>query len=69
MNYIILLLIFIFFILFFSDNIENIDQNNIYGNVLETCSTDPMTGWNRDGKCNTNEQDQGISHCMRPSNR
>ena len=63
MNYIILLLIFIFFILFFSDNIENIDQNidqnNIYGNVLKTCSTDPMTGWNRDGKCNTNEQDQG----------
>jgi len=59
MNYIILLLILIFFILFFSDNIENIDQNNIYGNVLETCSTDPMTGWKRDGKCNTDENDQG----------
>lgn len=56
MNYIILLLILIFFILFFS---ENIDQNNIYGNVLETCSTDPMTGWKRDGKCNTDENDQG----------
>lgn len=59
MNYNILLLIFIFFILFFSDNIKNIDQNNIYGNVLETCSTDPMTGWSRDGKCNTDENDQG----------
>lgn len=59
MNYIILLLILIFFILFFSDNIENIDQNNIYGNVLETCSTDPMTGWKIDGKCNTDENDQG----------
>ena len=63
MNYIFLLLIFIFFILFFNDNIENIenieDQNNIYGNVLETCSTDPMTGWKRDGKCNTDEHDQG----------
>jgi uncharacterized protein (DUF2237 family) len=59
MNYIIILLIVIFFILFFSENIENIDQKNIYGNVLETCSTDPMTGWKRDGKCNTDENDQG----------
>lgn len=59
MNYIVLILIFIFFILFFSDNIENIDQNNIYGNVLKTCSTDPMTGWKRDGKCITDENDQG----------
>lgn len=60
MNYIFLLLIFIFFILFFNDNIENIEgQNNIYGNVLETCSTDPMTGWKRDGKCNTDENDKG----------
>ena len=57
MNYIFLLLIFIFFILFFNVNIE--DQNNIYGNELVTCSTDPITGWNRDGKCNTDNNDQG----------
>ena len=64
MNYIFLLLIFIFFILFFilffNDNIKNIeDQNNIYGKVLKTCSTDTMTGWKRDGKCNTDENDEG----------
>lgn len=61
MNYIILLLIVIFSILFFCDNIENIDniQFNIYNNPLQVCSTDPMTGWTRDGKCNTDENDQG----------
>ena len=61
MNYIILLLIVIFSILIFCENIENIDniQFNIYNNPLQVCSTDPMTGWKRDGKCNTDENDKG----------
>ena len=61
MNYIILLLIVIFSILIFCENIENIDniQFNIYNKPLQVCSTDPMTGWKRDGKCNTDENDKG----------
>lgn len=34
-------------------------QQNIFGNPLEICSTDPMTGWKRDGRCNTHENDRG----------
>ena len=32
---------------------------NVLGGKLETCSTDPMTGWFRDGCCNTDERDYG----------
>ncbi len=32
---------------------------NIFGNKLEVCSTNPMTGWYRDGYCKTDDQDQG----------
>ena len=32
---------------------------NIYGSELQICSTDPMTGFFRDGRCNTNHLDQG----------
>ena len=34
-------------------------QKNILGEDLEVCSTDPITGWYRDGCCNTDEQDAG----------
>jgi len=34
-------------------------QKNIFGDPLEICSTDPMTGWKRDGRCNTHENDTG----------
>jgi uncharacterized protein (DUF2237 family) len=33
---------------------------NVFGEALIPCSTSPMTGFFRDGCCNSNEQDQGI---------
>jgi Uncharacterized protein conserved in bacteria len=30
------------------------------GEKLEDCSADPLTGWYRDGCCNTNEDDHGV---------
>ena len=35
-------------------------QKNVLGEKLESCSTDPLTGWFRDGCCNTNEVDRGF---------
>ncbi len=32
---------------------------SIEGRALETCSTDPMTGWFRDGTCRTGPRDRG----------
>lgn len=32
---------------------------NILGTPLQTCSTDPMTGWFRDGCCETQSADRG----------
>jgi len=34
-------------------------QLNVYEEPLQVCSTDPMTGWKRDGKCSTHEDDSG----------
>jgi uncharacterized protein (DUF2237 family) len=33
---------------------------NVYGEALEICGTDPMTGFYRDGCCNTGNDDHGI---------
>ncbi|MCS7467249.1 MULTISPECIES: DUF2237 family protein [Pirellulaceae] len=33
---------------------------NVIGTDLETCSTDPMTGFYRDGCCNTGASDAGL---------
>ena len=35
-------------------------QKNVLGEKLESCSADPLTGWFRDGCCNTNETDLGL---------
>ena len=35
-------------------------QKNVLGEKLESCSNNPLTGWFRDGCCNTNETDHGI---------
>ena len=35
-------------------------QKNVLGEVLEECSNDPLTGWFRDGCCNTDENDHGV---------
>ena len=34
-------------------------QKNIFGDPLESCSNDPLTGWMRDGCCNTDKNDRG----------
>jgi len=36
---------------------------NVFGSTLETCSNNPLTGFFRDGCCNTNDQDFG-SHTV-----
>lgn len=36
------------------------DSKNILGEALEVCGCDPMTGWERDGYCKTDFNDQGI---------
>lgn len=33
---------------------------NVYGEELRTCSTSPLTGFYRDGCCNTGDEDRGI---------
>jgi len=33
---------------------------NVLGTVLKSCSTDPITGFYRDGCCNTGKQDHGL---------
>lgn len=33
---------------------------NVLGTVLQPCCFEPMTGWFRDGFCNTNASDTGI---------
>ena len=39
---------------------EDIIQKNVLGEKLESCSAEPMTGWFRDGCCNTNDEDNGV---------
>jgi len=39
---------------------EKEDQKNVLGEKLESCSSEPMTGWLRDGCCNTDENDNGV---------
>ena len=34
--------------------------NNVLGTDLQTCSTDPLTGFYRDGCCNTGADDVGL---------
>ena len=38
-------------------------SKNVIGTPLSPCSLDPMTGWYRDGCCNTDENDRG-SHTV-----
>jgi uncharacterized protein (DUF2237 family) len=35
-------------------------QKNVLGQPLETCGTDPLTGFYRDGCCNTGPDDLGV---------
>jgi len=38
---------------------SRLNSLNILGTPLETCSTNPMTGWFRDGCCETQSADRG----------
>ena len=38
-------------------------RTTFWGGALQTCSTDPLTGFFRDGCCNTGSQDHG-SHTV-----
>lgn len=33
---------------------------NVLGGILQTCCTSPLTGFYRDGKCNTGPEDGGV---------
>ena len=35
-------------------------QKNVFGERLEDCSNEPLTGWFRDGCCNTDSGDAGL---------
>lgn len=37
-----------------------VERRNVLGGVLEPCSTDPMTGYYRDGCCRTGRGDVGV---------
>jgi uncharacterized protein len=38
---------------------------NVFGEALENCSISPMTGFYRDGCCNTGREDMGQSYGLR----
>ncbi len=38
-------------------------DRNVWGEELEPCNTDPVTGWIRDGSCRTDDRDRG-SHTI-----
>ena len=43
-------------------------QKNVFGEKLEECSKEPLTGWFRDGCCNTDENDVGLhTVCLKVS--
>jgi uncharacterized protein (DUF2237 family) len=44
-------------------NAEDVTQRNVLGGELEECGTDPVTGFFRDGCCNTAAEDLG-SHTI-----
>ena len=50
-------------------SMETKTQKNVLGENLEICSKNPLTGWFRDGCCNTDENDAGVhTVCVKVSN-
>ena len=45
------------------DDMDKDESLNVYGEPLESCSEEPVTGFFRDGKCNTCKEDLG-SHTV-----
>ena len=45
-------------------------QKNVFGEKLEDCSHEPLTGWFRDGCCNTDSADDGLhTVCVKVNNK
>ena len=42
------------------DGAPAMTATNVLGGTLEPCSTDPLTGWKRDGCCDTDAADRGM---------
>ncbi len=42
------------------DEMQGFGERNVLGGMLQTCSTEPMTGFYRDGCCSTGSEDQGV---------
>lgn len=52
------------------ENFNNFQQNNIYNEPLQVCSTDPITGYHRSGYCFTDDMDQGThTVCAKVNNK
>jgi uncharacterized protein (DUF2237 family) len=49
--------------LFFVDGGDGNEQVNVFGEPLAVCSTNPVTGWYRNGCCDTDDDDLG-SHTV-----
>ncbi|GAA3759526.1 DUF2237 family protein [Terriglobus aquaticus] len=43
-----------------SEDYEQDESRNVLGQPLQTCGTDPVTGFYRDGCCNTGPDDRGV---------
>merc|ERR1719347_1972272 len=41
-------------------------ERNVLGGALEICSTEPLTGWYRDGYCRTDSQGNDLSTARLP---
>ena len=49
---------------------DEVYQKNVLGEKLEICSNSPITGWFRDGCCNTDKIDHGIhTVCAKVTNK
>ena len=42
------------------EDLMAIDEKNVLGGTLATCSVSPLTGFFRDGCCNTGPDDRGL---------
>tara|TARA_B100000212_G_scaffold175117_2_gene131810 strand:+ start:74910 stop:75290 length:381 start_codon:yes stop_codon:yes gene_type:complete len=48
---------------------NSMNQKNVFDSDLVLCCNSPMTGFYRDGFCNTGEEDYGLHHiCCRVTN-
>ena len=50
--------------------VKDLKQKNVLNEDLEECSNNPLTGWFRDGCCNTDENDHGLhTVCVKVNNQ